>query len=269
MNSRTSRVFPEGPFRLGALILVTVFLACLCSESSRGGENHPSRLVAAPPPGMTWVVRYRFSGTPDVSPIPSSSDDSATGGPSLLREENEMSEDLRKETRHFRNAPPLTLYAWGDLLAYRDPRSKRIVVESTESQIFGHCLTTTEFAEFSWVEQKWHVGTRTVKDVLCDVYRRPWPEDSLIDLSMARLSPESQKGKDTVLAVPKRSGPEMIAVIARDTRLPVSLEDPVETRSYTFSAANSVLSLPPEFAQAIANANSTMEKRRNRYKVPQ
>lgn len=269
MNSRTSRVLLEEPFRLGARFLVIVFLACLCPESSRAAENSPSRLVAAPPPGMKWVVRYRFTGTPDVSPTPGTPDGSATEGPSLLREENEMAADLRKETRHFRNASPLTQYVQRDLLVYRDPRTKRIVVESTEGQIFGHRLTTKEFSEFSWVEQKWHAGTRTVKGVLCDVYRRPWPAESPMNLSLSRLSLDSLKGKEAASSVSKRSGPEMIAVIARDTRLPVSLKDPIETRYYTFSPASSVLSLPPEFAQAIADAKSAIAKRRNRYKVPQ
>jgi hypothetical protein len=172
----------------------------------------------------------------------------------IVREENAAGPGLRKEERIFRDGSRLTRYAAGELIAYFDPRSNRVEIDSANDNPYGGPLSIKHFSEFRWIRPALLVGQKTIGGMPCDVYRGEW-----------RPVRQSEDGANGPAAGTPR---HMTACINRETRLPVQLETPVEIRRYTFSPLPVPLALPAEYQAAIDRRAAALKWRRQRFANP-
>jgi len=209
-------------------------------------------------PGMAWTVKILPPGLGDSKPA------KETAGPAdSPREENIIGQDVRKETKFLKDGSALTRYAAGRLIVFFDPRTKQIEVDPSESGGYSGELSPRYLTELTWLNAGTYRGEEEIKEITCDVYHHSWP------LPLEGLYAGLQPPEESAPSPPPAVTPlEIVAYIDKQTRLPVLLQSPTETRHYTFSTAPPV-ELPAEYKAAIEKVAAAIKWRQQRYNVPQ
>lgn len=242
------------------IIFLFFFLTRVAPAQTETSPGSSQKAIAPPPSEMAWVVavssadtkaRQKTSGGNKTKVFP------PTG--TLLKEENAVSGDLRKQTKIYSDGS-LLRYAKGPMVLYLDPRTKDVVVEDASPEQIGGDLSPTQFSELAWVKPALHTGTKTYEGVACDVYEK---------LSLAAVQEDGAEVESAPVPEGSPANEIVTAYIDQKTRLPVALVDPVVIRKYKFSPLASPVVLPPEFAGALQRVEAAIEQRRQRYNIPQ
>ena len=212
-------------------------------------------------PGMAWTVKILPPGLEDSKPA------KETAGPAdSPREENIIGQDVRKETKFLKDGSALTRYAAGNLIVLLDPRTKQIEVDASSPEGYMGELSPHYLTELTWLNVKTYGGEEKIKGIKCDVYRHSWPLPG--DGVFPEMKPPTEKVPTNSVAPVQGHSLEVVAYINQETRLPVLLQSPTETRQYTFSTAPPV-ELPAEYKAAIEKVAAAIKWRQQRYNVPQ
>lgn len=238
-------------------ILALVFILS-ASQAAYAQTNHS---VQSLNPGLRWTVEI----APPSRKL-SNSNKQEPASPVIqkrLLEENVMGHDLRKQTTFSPTGEPFSRYALGDMVLYISKQTRQIEIEPSSYELPGGSLSAKRFTEFFWIGERTYRGVENLGDRPCDVYRRPWSYRALEDIP----APEGESTQPPPAAADSTF--EIVAYIDKKTRLPVRLETPEETRIYTFSPNPNPVVLPADFQKEWDDRLVRIEKRKNRFKIPQ
>ncbi len=248
----------------GLWLIPLLALAVAAPLNAQQGTAPPNHRVQSLHSGLKWTVEI----TP---PLPQSgaakkAEPPATSRPSIreIKEENSMGPDLRKQTTFYSEGEPLTRYALGDMVLYASAQTHEIEIEPSNYELPGGSLSPKHFEEFTWINARNYQGVEKVNDRPCDVYRQPW---SFGTLDADPIS-EEESAPPQPASTPSTSL-QVVAYIDQKTRLPARLETPLETRTYLFSPDSDPVILPTDFQKEWTDRLARIEKRKNRFKIPQ
>lgn len=248
--------------RLTRLLLLAVTCAPLQAQQLNVEWQPPTDqpkppLISKVPENAVWTVVPLSSrrDSPEATP--------PAGGVRFA-----YSTGIQRSVAEFNSRSQSPVYLTEDAIISWNPRTKKPRAQSSEDPGSGRRGPRPDhFDDFRWVSAVDYLGDTVFRGVPCRVYReyrRPRSASTAIpDLEEEVVGiPHSEVKEKT--KIPLRT-----ALINRETKLPVAIEDSKGARMYLFEKTGEPFSLPPEYAAALAAYRKTGVNIEKKYHVPQ
>ncbi len=249
-----------------SLSLPTLVQADLAGLPIELGPQGAGPTVAQVPNNSAWQISVQQEGVKEGTESRRLSYDLL---PQHAREGNAFSNGIQRMEIETFSGSRWVQYIIRDHIIFYRPESNTVVVLTPEQLAQeGLSFKAGELPEAAWIRSEHYQGRTTYRGVVCDVFRQqenePTKEDWIVEESSA--PPVEQK---LTKRERRRSSASRIALINRETRLPVALGDGQTTTNYTWDTLSEPIKLPEQLNAALQQAHEKLVQRKRRYSIPQ